>query len=220
MIIDLLIEIPFLFYYKCNDLIHKDNRFPVYGCRFYVGKQGSGKTMSMTNDLETIRKKYPKCKIYTNYGYLYQNGELTDISQLTDKSLYNGNDGVVFAIDEIQNEWSCMNSKNFPETMLSVITQQRKNAVAILCTSQVFGRVSKPIREQAFTVTECRTLFGRLTFNIMYDVFDYADSFDKSENYKSNHRLLKQASCFVQSTKLRKAYDSFRIIERMGEQKK
>ena len=59
-----------LFYRKNKK---SDEMFPYYGMHFYCGRQGSGKTYSMTNELEQIRKKYPKCKIYTNYGYKYQN---------------------------------------------------------------------------------------------------------------------------------------------------
>ena len=43
-----------------------------------------------------------------------------------DPAFKNGTDGVIFAIDEIQNEFSCANSKDFPETLLSQVTQQRK----------------------------------------------------------------------------------------------
>ena len=59
-----------------------DNMFPYYGMHFYVGRQGSGKTFSMTHELEQIRKKYPKCKIYTNYGYKYQTMPIYNISML------------------------------------------------------------------------------------------------------------------------------------------
>ena len=62
-----------------------DSQFPYYGMHFYCGRQGSGKTYSMTHELEQIRKKYPKCKIYTNYGYKYQNLPIYNINMLTDE---------------------------------------------------------------------------------------------------------------------------------------
>ena len=34
----------------------------------------------MTYELEKIRKKYPKCKIYTNFGYKYQTMPIYNIS--------------------------------------------------------------------------------------------------------------------------------------------
>ena len=215
LLIDIIVQLPFFIYYSVRDLFTKNGRFPLYGVRFYVGKQGSGKTMSMTNELERIRARYPKCKIYTNYGYKAQDGEIKDIADLLDRDNYNGSDGVVFAIDEIQNEWSCGNSRSFPETILSVITQQRKNAVCILCTSQVFSRVAKPLREQAFYVTECRTINGRLTLNFEYDGFEYAECIDHSENYKCEHRFLRNCGCFLQSNRLRRSYDTFAVIEKL-----
>ena len=70
--------------------------FPYYGMHFYCGRQGSGKTYSMTHELEEIRKKYPKVKIYTNYGYKYQTMPIYDISMLKNEKYYNGEDGVIF----------------------------------------------------------------------------------------------------------------------------
>ena len=71
-----------LLFYRKNK--KDDGLFPYYGMHFYCGRQGSGKTYSMTHELEKIRKKYPKCKIYTNYGYKYQNLPIYNISMLTD----------------------------------------------------------------------------------------------------------------------------------------
>lgn len=218
-VIDVVLEyvfcIPQFIYYKIYDLRHKTVKFPFYGCKFYVGKQGSGKTMSMVYEIEQIRHKYPKCKIYTNFGYKYQNYELTDISDLTNEYFYNGDEGCVFAIDEIQNEFSCLDSKNVPVEILGAITQQRKHKCYILCTSQMFGRVAKPLREQAFYVTECSTLFGRLTSNRQYDGYEYAETNDETISYKKNHRRIQKFDVFVQSNYLRELYDSFAIIKRL-----
>ena len=106
-----------------------DEMFPFYGIHFYCGRQGSGKTFSMTHELEKIRKKYPKCKIYTNYGYKHQNLPIYNISMLTDEKYYNGSDGVVFAIDEIQNLYQASNVNNVPVEILGVVTQLRKQKV-------------------------------------------------------------------------------------------
>lgn len=218
-LIDVIFEyiycVPQFIYYKIYDLRHKLVKFPFYGCKFYVGKQGSGKTISMVNELEHIRHKYPNCKIYTNFGYKYQNYNLSDISDLTNEYFYNGDDGCVFAIDEIQNEFSCLDSKNVPVEILSAITQQRKHKCYIICTSQMFGRVAKPLREQAFFVTECTTLFGRLTSNRQYDGYEYSETNEETISYKKSHRHVQKFDVFVQSNYLRDLYDSFAIIKRL-----
>ena len=52
--------------------------------------------------------------------------------------LHNGNKGVMFAIDKIHSEWPSASWKDFPEVLLSEITQQRKQLIKIVASSQVF----------------------------------------------------------------------------------
>lgn len=186
-----------------------DKLFPYYGMHFYVGRQGSGKTYSMTHELEQIRKKYPKCKIYTNYGYKYQNLPIYNISMLTDGKYYNGFDGVVFAIDEIQNLYQASNINNVPVEILGVVTQLRKQKVYIICTSQVFTRVSKPLREQAFYITECKTLLHSLTICKKYNADEYLLDLDRVE--KKSIPIDRYS--IVHSEKLRNCYDTFQLIK-------
>ena len=196
-----------LLFYRKNK--KNDSQFPFYGIHFYCGRQGSGKTYSMTHELELIRKKYPKCKIYTNYGYKYQNLPIYNISMLKDEKYYNGSDGVVFAIDEIQNLYQSSNINNVPPDILGVVTQLRKQKVYIVCTSQVFTRVSKPLREQAFFVTECKTILHSLTICNKYNADEYLFDLDRVE---------KQATpierySIVHSNELRNCYDTYQLIK-------
>ena len=186
-----------------------DSQFPYYGMHFYCGRQGSGKTYSMTHELEQIRKKYPKCKIYTNYGYKYQNLPIYNISMLKDEKYYNGSYGVVFAIDEIQNLYQAANTNNVPPDVLGVVTQLRKQKVYIICTSQVFTRVSKPLREQAFYITECKTLFHSLTICKKYNADEYLLDLDRVEK-KS---IPIERYSIVHSDELRNSYDTYQLIK-------
>lgn len=186
-----------------------DEMFPFYGMHFYVGRQGSGKTYSMTCEIEQIRKKYPKCKIYTNYGYKWQTMPIYNISMLTNEKYYNGENGVVFAIDEIQNLFQASNINNVPVEILGVVTQLRKQKVYIICTSQVFTRVSKPLREQAFYITECKTLLHSLTICKKYNADEYLLDLDRVE--KKSLPIKKYS--IVHSDKLRNAYDTYMLIK-------
>ena len=186
-----------------------ESQFPYYGMHFYCGRQGSGKTYSMTYELEQIRRKYPKCKIYTNYGYKWQTMPIYNISMLTNEKYYNGENGVVFAIDEIQNLYQASNVNNVSPEILGVVTQLRKQKVYIICTSQVFTRVSKPLREQAFYITECKTLFHSLTVCKKYNADEYLLDLERVE---------KQATpierySIVHSDELRNAYDTYQLIK-------
>lgn len=172
--------------------------------------------MSLVWTLEEMRKKYPKLKIYTNFGYTEQTAPLLKMTDLLNRDLYNGTDGVVFAIDEIQNEFSASTSRDFPESILSLITQQRKNHVVVLCTSQVFTRVAKPLREQAFKVIECSTLWGRYTMCRFYDGTDYSDAVERSEDFKKEHRPRLDYKSFVQTDDLRGKFNSYLLIEKLN----
>lgn len=212
-----IICLPELLYWWTKDLIHFDRElFRPFGCWFYIGKQGAGKSMSLINRLEKLRKRYPKVKIYTNMGYKFETAPLKSLNDLLDKSLYNGKFGTIFVVDEIQNEFSCKTSKDFPETLLSLITQQRKNRILILTTSQVFTRVSKPIREQCYRAIECQTFFGRYTRNKVYNGIIYSDSIDlpPDKRRKNNKRL--SLDCFCQTDYLRNCFDSYKLIERLN----
>jgi len=185
--------------------------FEEFGLTMYCGRQGAGKTMAMTEYLERMRVKYPKALIITNYSYIHESRPMVDWGDFF--KIQNGTDGVIFAIDEIQNEFSSSAWKNFPESLLSEITQQRKQRVKIVCTSQIFTRVAKPLREQANDVVECRTLGGRWTFMKCYDAVDYSNNID-SPTGKEKLRLLYRKS-FLQDDNLRNLYDSYAKIERL-----
>ena len=196
-----------LLFYRKNK--KNDEMFPYYGMHFYVGRQGSGKTLSMTNELEKIRKKYPKCKIYTNYGYKYQTMPIYNISMLQNEKYYNGENGVVFAIDEIQNLYQSSNINNVPPEVLGVVTQLRKQKVYILCTSQVFTRVSKPLREQAFYITECKTILHSLTICNKYNADEYLLDLDRVD--KKSMPIERYS--IVHSDDLRNSYDTYMLIK-------
>jgi ATP-dependent Clp protease ATP-binding subunit ClpX len=185
--------------------------FNEYGVTIYCGRQGAGKTMAMVEYLERMRLKYPKAKIYTNFGYVYQTGQMESWHDLL--SVKNGTDGIIWAIDEIQNEFSNAKWKDFPEFILREITQQRKQRVKIVCTSQVFSRVVKQIREQCFEVVECRTLLGRWTFCRAFDAEEYNAVIDNPDKKLKLRRLWRRN--FIQTNSLRDCYDSYLKIDKL-----
>jgi ATP-dependent Clp protease ATP-binding subunit ClpX len=85
----------------------------------------------------------------------------------------NGEDGVIFAIDEIHAEFSSNAWKDFPPELLREISQQRKQKVKIIASAQVFKDVAVQLRRQCFDVVECRTVGGRWTFQRCFDAEDY-----------------------------------------------
>lgn len=185
--------------------------FKEYGFTIFVGRQGAGKTISMIQYLNDMKAKYPDCIIVTNFWYKYANHRMEDWRDLLE--IRNGEKGVIFAIDEIHSEYSSASWKDFPESLLSEISMQRKQKIKIVGTAQVFNRVAKPIREQAFSVIYCDTYFGRLTFNKEYDASEYSTA-DTPYEVKNKVKPLWKSN-FVQSNLLRNCYDTYEKIERM-----
>ena len=144
------------------DLKESLGEFNEFGVHLFCGEQGSGKTTAVVDLLmNKWQKMYPKMKTFTNMDYKYEDGEISHWKDLIRNK--NGIYGVTNVIDEIQNWFNSLQSKDFPPEMMLEITQQRKQRKVILGTAQVFGRVAKPIREQTSFVYLPRTFLGCLT---------------------------------------------------------
>lgn len=215
-ILHLLTKFIDFFRWKICDffkLLITGKQFNLFGVSIFCGRQGSGKTISMVNTLNEIKNKFPDCLIVTNFGYCFQDFELTDWRQLLE--IRNGEKGVVFAIDEIQNEYDNSKWQDFPEGILSVITQQRKQRIKILLTSQVYSRVVKQIREQCFDVIECKTFLGRWTFEKCFDAEDYNTLIDNPNPEKKFKMPKKWRKSFIQSDFIRNCFNSYSVVEKM-----
>ena len=201
----LLIELPKQI---VLDRFNKDpDEFKEYGVHIIAGKQGCGKSITLTYLLNRYSNIYPNCKIATNY---YYKGEDYHIEHWKDiLNINNGKYGVVVVLDEIQNWFNSLQSKDFPPEMLTEITQQRKQRKIIFGTSQVFSRVAKPIREQTYMLYKPITLFGCLTFVRKYDVEMNVDGLTDTAKYRG-------CFFFIQNEKVRNNFDTYRKIENLS----
>lgn len=222
-IYDFLCKLFLFFYYKLKDKRQEIEdmrngvvKFKPFGLTLFAGRQGSGKTVSLVDYTMALKKKYPDSLLYTNYKCDFADGQLNSLNDIL--TIRNGEKGVVFAIDELQNEFSSAISKDFPETLLSTITQQRKQKIHIVATSQVFTRCSKPLREQTFKVVDCRTLFGRWTFQKCYDADDYNLFVDNPDPEKKFKLMPLWKKSFIQTDELRESYDTYEVIKRLSRQ--
>lgn len=218
-----VIEIPLLrFFSKFLDfirwkiydflmLIINGRKFNLYGLTIFCGRQGGGKTMSMVEYLNRMKDRFPDCKIITNFNYNRQDIPFVDWRQFTE--VRNGLDGVIFAIDEIQNEYNSNTWQDFPEEILSVVTQQRKQRIKIVATSQVFTRVVKQLREQCYEVVECKTFLGRWTRQKCYDADDYNTFIDNPSPEKKFKTRKKWKYSFIQSNFIRSLFDSYAVVD-------
>lgn len=195
-------------FYDLFYLLIIGKKFNLYGVTCFCGRQGDGKTIGIVETLERIRNKFPDCIICTNINYANQDISLTSWLQLL--TLRNGENGVVFVIDEVQNnglDWS-----KFPSTLLQVVTMQRKNKIKIYLSSQVYKSVVIQLRRQCFEVVECRTFFGRWSIQKYYDAEEYNNIIDIATPEKRMRLHKKFRYSYIQSNYLRSLYDTNQIV--------
>lgn len=174
------------------------------GLVIFEGAQGSGKSVGAVWYLDFLKKNYPKLQITSNIGLCFADSRFDDWQDIIFKG--NGEYGQAVFIDEIQNYFNSLESKNFPPEMLQEICQQRKQRKTIVGTVQVFGRVAKPIREQTSLLVRPVTLAGCLTI-----LSFFVPKCDSDGQITTLRRV--KTRIFVHSPELREAYDTFETVE-------
>ena len=185
----------------------KIGEFRQHGIIMYCGKQGMGKTLTMTRDILQLKYQYPSLKVGTNYGLNGEDFVIDDWRKLVDYN--NGKLGVICAIDECQNWFSSSMSKNFPPRMLATVTQNRKNKRVIFMTSHFFTNVSKPIRLHCTEVRQCRTFLKCFT------VVKRSEPIMNGDGDVIKMRKLGYY-CFVHNKELYEAYDTYKVIHNLS----
>ena len=201
---------------KYDYVFYKNN--PTYfrpdGLVVFVGGQGTGKTLSAVNYVYNLLEFYPKAKIITNIDlleYPIDNERVFRFNCAEDLKKYkNGKEGVIFLIDEIQLYFNSLGSKNINMDVMTQISQQRKQRIHIVATSQVFGRMAKPLREQFSCVILCKSYFNFIQKNSLID----RDSIDGEESTGTNisGKVVKNF-WFFRSPEMFKRYDTYAVIQ-------
>lgn len=150
---------------------HPDYFYPE-GLLVFCGSQGCGKTLSAVQYIIKLCYKYPKAILVTNV-------EINGLPKTTRvleydgidciKNIENGQNGVIYFIDEIHLEFNSLESKNVPIEVMIEVSQQRKQRKHIIGTSQVYMRMAKPFREQIKNVVICKKFLGLIQFNRLID---------------------------------------------------
>ena len=150
--------------FRHKEKIENPDKLPLNGLMCFCGEQGSGKTLSAVLYVYNICRFFPKAKIVTNID-LFFGDEITNkfyrykgVEQMI--NFDNGTDGVVFLIDEMHLEFNSLESKGMDVNTFELVSQQRKARKHIVGTSQVFGRLAKPFREQFKYAVLCENKMG------------------------------------------------------------
>lgn len=124
---------------------------------------------------------------------------------------YNLDEGVIYLIDEIQLYFNSLESKNINMEVMTQISQQRKQRKHIVATSQVFGRMSKALREQFNTVINCKNYLGLLQVNELINRDDIEISSNDSMGFKG---VISSRFVYFHSPFMYKKYDTYYLIDK------
>lgn len=142
------------------------------GLLVFCGPQGAGKTLSAVSYVRKLCEEYPRAILCTNVDIkgLPKRTRVVEYDGLDCiKNLENGLYGVIYLIDEIHLEFNSLESKNVPIEVMVEVSQQRKQRKHIIGTSQVYGRLAKPFREQIKYAVLCNNYFKVLQVNTLID---------------------------------------------------
>lgn len=124
----------------------------------------------------------------------------------------NGEYGVIFLVDEIQLYLNSLESRNINMDVVTQISQQRKQRKHIVCTSQVFGRMAKPLREQFSNVVACKKYMGCIQKNQLIDR-DSIES-DNSADTQITGKVKKSFWWIHNPYEMYRRYDTYYVIEK------
>ena len=226
--------------YRRDFIKNNPTYFNPDGLTIFVGPQGSGKTLSAVNYVYNLLYMYPKCKIVTNVDltdfpvvtfeqfleskpldiektqeelyqdYLKENRVFRFENSLDFQKYNNGQEGVIFLVDEIHLYLNSLKSKNINMDVITQISQQRKQRKHIVATCQVFGRMAKPLREQFSCVIQCKSYFNFIQKNMLID----RDSISTEDSTGTNiSGEVKRNFIYFRCPEMFKRYDTYAIIQ-------
>ena len=201
--------------YKLRFARENPDYFYPAGIWVFCGAQGSGKTLSAVQCLKKMLSKYPNAMVCSNIEIKGLDREIipfTDYEQLS--TLSNGVNGIIFLLDEIHVLWNSLESKDINISEMACFCQMRKDRRVIIGTSQVYGRIAKPIREQLQYIIDCRNFFNMIQYN---KILDPVNSIEKDGHIEADiisHQI------WFHSPKLYDSYDTlFKIVKAKREKK-
>jgi len=146
--------------------------------------------------------------LYTNYLMdvrVYPFLEAKDLSRYC-----NGFEGIIYFVDEIQLYFNSLGSKNINPEVMQQISQQRKQRIHLVATSQVFGRMAKPLREQFDTIVHCeKKFFGFMQKNSLIDRSSLSEENSTGTNVSGR---VKKVYRYFKNPRSFDRYDTYAVI--------
>lgn len=201
--------------YKRLFKIEHPNFFYPNGITVFCGGQGSGKTMSANRYIKQLLEEFPHCIVCSNVPLEYVPSDrfFPYEGMQTFGKVINGEEGVIYFLDEMHLEYNSLESKGMPVGLFEVISQQRKQRIHIVGTAQVFTRLAKPFREQIDQIVICNNIFGLDMIN--YNQVCKGETLREMKDGTLSARVVNKYFLLHGPT-LYNQYDSFEVVHRMA----
>lgn len=190
-----------------------------FGIYQFVALPSEGKTMSMVAHMERFRvdmeEKKEKYVIATNFNYKHQDFKIDhwlDMVKIA-KNCYKNHIYCLIAMDEIHVTFDSSEWKSFPAEMLAMLSFNRKYGLQFICSSQIYERIPKKIRDIANFTVICKNVLhsDRFFRNYYFEKNDYESQF---EGKKAKCKFIKE---FIADDEFYNLYDTLEQIDNMAE---
>lgn len=177
---------------------------PIWGIYVFVAKPGNGKTISMTEHIERVKKEHPNINVYSNFNVKGQTGVIK-----TWKDIVEAQDNSIIAIDEVHTLFSSLNFQDFPMEILAEITQNRKSRKQFITSTQDYDLVNVNFKRVCNFVVYCKNFWGldRLFTNYYFDRGAY-----ESKSFECDKKKANFVRMFVASDSTYKRYNTLERI--------
>lgn len=186
-----------------------------WGIYQFVALPGEGKTLSMVAHMERVRKELgpDRVIIATNFYYANQDIPINHWSDMiaAAKKAQKLKKACILAIDEIHTTFDASDWKSFPPEMLALLSFNRKYSTQFICSSQIYDRIPKKVRDISNYTILCKNTLGldRHFTNFYYNTLNYEEKFSGKRNKADYIRT------FVADDYLYSLYDTLAQVDKM-----
>lgn len=188
-----------------------------FGIFQFVALPGEGKTMSMVAHMERYRKEFTAqgkpFVIASNFSYKYNDHFIGHWSEMVTiaKDCYKKKVPCLIAVDEVHVTFDSADWKNFPPSILAMLSFNRKYGLEFICSSQIYERIPKKIRDIANYTVICKNIghFDRLFRCYYFPKSDYEAQF---EGKKKKAQYIKE---FIADDDFYALYDTLEQVDIM-----
>ncbi|MBS6953451.1 MAG: hypothetical protein KH230_09460 [Enterocloster asparagiformis] len=188
-----------------------------WGIYQFVALPGEGKTLSMVAHMERCRKELGADRLYiaTNFYYARQDVQIVHWLDMVKAAKYANDHGMycIIAFDEIHVTFDSSDWKSFPPEMLALLSFNRKYGMQFLCSSQIYDRIPRKVRDIANYTVICKNTLGLDRHFVNY----YFTKANYDATFSGKRKRAEFIRTYVAGDELYGLYDTLAQVDRMVE---